>query len=294
MITSFFKPKNPREKDEAAATTPRPKRLREEEASSSISKENKRTATIQTEIEELLSHLNESESECCWKKELDRHFRSSSFLNLAVFVHRERQSNTIYPPAEQTFSALNVCPLDKVKVVIVGQDPYHGPGQAHGLCFSVLKGQQVPPSLKNIYKELNNDPNVEFSIPRHGHLIRWAKQGVLMLNTVLTVRRGQANSHQKKGWEHTTDEILRALDRHCKARGKGVVFLLWGKPAMTKAETVIRSPLHTVIATSHPSPLGATKTSAPFIGSRCFSRCNEALKEKGYDDVIDWMVDGPL
>jgi len=178
-----------------------------------------------------------------WNTELDRHFRSSSFRSLAKFVASERKSHTVYPPLSRTFEALRACPLSKVKVVIVGQDPYHGPGQAHGLCFSVLPGQPVPPSLKNIYKELRQDPEVDFfpsnatttskssssssAMPNHGHLIKWARQGVLLLNTVLTVRKGEANSHKKRGWEAVTDEVLRAVDRTSKARGKGVVFLLW-------------------------------------------------------------------
>jgi uracil-DNA glycosylase len=147
----------------------------------------------------------------------------------------------------------------------VGQDPYHGPGQAHGLCFSVRKGIQVPPSLRNIYKELVEDKSITnfTSKPTHGFLERWAKQGVLMINAVLTVQKGNANSHKKKGWELVTDEIIRAVDRRSKANGKGVVFLLWGKPATTKATTVLggtASSRHTIICTSHPSPLGATKT----------------------------------
>jgi uracil-DNA glycosylase len=183
--------------------------------------------------------------------------------------------------------------LDQVKVVIVGQDPYHGPGQAHGLCFSVRKGIQVPPSLRNIYKELVEDPKIENfqTKPNHGFLERWAKQGVLMINTCLTVRKGDANSHAKKGWEEFTDQVIRCVAR----REKGVVFLLWGKPASTKAQAVIgsSSKKHVIISTSHPSPLGATKTNAPFTGSRCFSKCNDALLKMGHAEV-DWQVDGPL
>lgn len=202
----------------------------------------------------------------------------------------------MYPPAVDTFSALNLTPLDNVKVVIVGQDPYHGPNQAHGLCFSVRKGVYVPPSLKNIYKELLEDKKVSnfTRMPTHGFLERWAKQGVLMINTVLTVRRGEANSHKKKGWEMVTDEIIRAVDRRAKETGKGVVFLLWGNPAAEKAKTALRgTSRHHIICTSHPSPLGARKTKSPFLGSKCFSRANEALKGFGYDE-IDWCVDGDL
>lgn len=209
------------------------------------------------------------------------------------FVSGCRKSHTVFPPPQHTFAALNWTPLDRVKVVIVGQDPYHGPQQAHGLCFSVHKGQRTPPSLRNIYKELLEDPKIENfqSIPQHGYLERWAQQGVLMINAVLTVRKGEANSHQKKGWEELTDQIVRLCGKK-----KGVVFLLWGKPATKKTETAlagVNKSRHTVICTSHPSPLGATKTKSPFTGSRCFSRANEALLAMGHDEV-DWKVDGPL
>jgi uracil-DNA glycosylase len=185
-----------------------------------------------------------------------------------------------------------------VKVVIVGQDPYHGPGQAHGLCFSVRKGIKIPPSLRNIYKELVNDAEVPnfTSMPQHGYLEKWARQGVLMINTVLTVQRGEAHSHKKKGWELVTDEIIRAVDRRSKENGKGVVFLLWGKPATAKATTALSggsASRHTIICTSHPSPLGATKTKSPFMGSQCFSKANAALQKCGYDE-IDWRLDGDL
>jgi uracil-DNA glycosylase len=206
-----------------------------------------------------------------------------------------KSSLKIYPPPLDTFSPLNLTPLDKVKIVIVGQDPYHGPNQAHGLCFSVRTGVKIPPSLRNIYKELVADSQVpEFtSMPTLGFLERWAKQGVLMINTVLTVRQGQANSHQKKGWEEVTDEIIRAVDR---SSSKGIVFLLFGIPSTKKTQMLLQSQsgrAHTVICTSHPSPLGATKTNSPFLGSRCFSQANEALKKLGQEE-IDWRVDGEL
>ena len=176
---------------------------------------------------------------------------------------------TIYPAPEDVLSALNLTPLDKVKVVIVGQDPYHGPGQGHGLAFSVRKGVAIPPSLRNIYKELINDKGVpEFeSRPDHGYLERWARQGVLMINSVLTVRRGEANSHAKKGWEKFTNEVVRAIHQKASNKeGRGLIFLLWGKPASKKAESVLGhvgcGGRHAVICTSHPSPLGATKTNS--------------------------------
>ena len=225
----------------------------------------------------------------------------------------DRKKYTVFPPEEDTFAALNLCPISNTKLVIVGQDPYHGPHQAHGLCFSVRKGVQIPPSLRNIYKELFNDPNIPnfASKPTHGNLERWAKQGVLMINNVFTVKSGQAHSHKKKGWEEFTDEIIRAVARRKKIEGEignddsnknkkkdGLVFLLWGKPATLKAQTALAgagssSSRHHIICTSHPSPLGATKTSTPFMGSQCFSRANEALREMGHNE-IDWNVDGEL
>jgi uracil-DNA glycosylase len=244
-----------------------------------------------------------------WKSELGRHFSGSQFASLAAFVAAERKFRVVYPTPENTWTALNACPLSAVKVVVVGQDPYHGPNQAHGLSFSVARNQAVPPSLKNIYRELRDDPDVPRfdSIPSHGNLMRWAQQGVLMLNAVLTVRSGEPNSHAKRGWEATTDAILRAVVNRRHKDGDGgvhvpVVFLLWGKPALAKAQTVLASGIggpsrqksrHVVICTSHPSPLGATKTSSPFLGSRCFSRCNQALVDMGLEP-IDWNVDGPL
>ncbi len=193
----------------------------------------------------------------------------------------------------------------------MGQDPYHGPDQAHGLCFSVRKGVRTPPSLRNIYKELIDDPLVPnfSSFPSHGNLERWAKQGVLMINTVLSVRQGEPNSHKSKGWELLTDEILRAVDRRAKQRRSdgttgGVVYLLWGKPAADKCQTALGvanlssstggQSHRKICCTSHPSPLGATKTNSPFTGSKCFSKANIALTEFGYERGIDWRVDGDI
>ena len=205
-------------------------------------------------------------------------------------------------------------------MVIVGQDPYHQPSQGHGLSFSVPHNIAIPPSLRNIYKELLNDTEVgEFNMkPSHGNLERWANQGVLLLNNVLTVRRGEAGSHSKRGWEEFTDAVIRAVverdddittkdtDDHNNAdhadnkekSGRGVVFLLWGKPASVKAQTVLskyarKNSKHAIITCSHPSPLGATKTSSPFIGSKCFSRANKELANRGWD-VVDWRVDGEI
>jgi uracil-DNA glycosylase len=203
-----------------------------------------------------------------------------------------RLTKTVYPTQNDTFAALNHTPLSKVKVVVVGQDPYHQPQQGHGLAFSVQKGIKIPPSLRNIYKELKTNFPDEFQVPQHGHLSRWAQQGVLLLNSVLTVQRDKPNSHAKKGWEEFTNEILRIL--HNTPREHGLVLLLWGKPASLKAQTVFQNKNgpHTVIITSHPSPLGATKTNSPFITSQCFRKANEALVKMGATP-IDWNVDEP-
>jgi uracil-DNA glycosylase len=238
-----------------------------------------------------------------WKKALEPYAASSeSFATLQDFLQEEYSyygKDQIYPPPHQIFSALNLCPLDKVKIVILGQDPYHGPNQSTGLAFSVSKQiSKIPPSLRNIFKELDDDLSSSEKPPppeiRHGDLEGWAKQGVLMLNTVLTVRRGQANSHQKKGWEEFTDEIVSILkDRADNSSSgsnssNGMVFLLWGGPASKKAKSIFDSETdHVVITTSHPSPLGATKTASPFLTSECFSRANAALVELG-QDPIDW------
>jgi uracil-DNA glycosylase len=252
-----------------------------------------------SEVEELLSHLHDAHNSTkTWRQALLRHTSGKEFASLAKFVAADRKSHTVFPPLCDVFSALNSTPLQNVKIVIVGQDPYHGPDQAHGLSFSVRKGVNVPASLKNIYKELKNDPNADFpaggNMPNHGYLERWAKQGVLMLNAVLTVRKGLPNSHGKRGWESFSDEIIRILDRESEASNKGLVFLLWGRPASAKAQAILHRggrSKHKIICTSHPSPLGATKTNAPFLGSKCFSRANEALKELGMEP-IDWNVDG--
>ena len=228
----------------------------------------------------LLSSL----SEPGWKQLVSEEMQDNdSFRDLAEFLQHEVASGeTVFPPHNDLFSALNLCPLDEVKVVVVGQDPYHGPGQGHGLAFSVKQGVPPPPSLKNIFKEAMED--VGINAPPHGNLEHWAKQGVLLLNSVLTVRQGDANSHAGKGWEQFTDFII----QHLNSEKEGLVFLLFGNPAQKKASSVDDSK-HILIRTSHPSPLGARKTASPFLGSKCFSRCNEALEERG-KDPIDWSV----
>ncbi|GKY93156.1 uracil DNA glycosylase [Mayamaea pseudoterrestris] len=234
-------------------------------------------------------------TEPSWRAELDAHFLNNPSLQiLSNYIAKERQQHIIFPPAHETFTALNLCPLHKIKVVIVGQDPYHGLHQAHGLAFSVGRTEKIPPSLRNIYKELLSDHQID-SMPQHGHLERWAKQGVLLLNATLTVRSGMPNSHAKVGWQLVTDRIIQ---RVASQANKRVVFMLWGKPAYeTTVKALSSSKLlqsqHVMIRTSHPSPLGATKTDAPFMGSKCFRRCNEALVEMKHDP-IDWNVNGAL
>jgi len=195
-----------------------------------------------------------------WNNILGAYLNSTEFRNIDNFVQWEQKNHVIYPPSEEIFAALNKCPFDKVKVVIIGQDPYHGQGQGNGLAFSVKKDIKIPPSLLNIFKELVNDQKI--SAPKHGNLDSWANQGVLLLNTVLTVRAGMANSHAGRGWEMFTDEIVRLLN----VQKDGLVFLLWGNQAAAKASSV-DSQRHAVIITSHPSPLGSTKTKSPFTVS---------------------------
>jgi len=218
-----------------------------------------------------------------WKSALSDHMESESFQSLLARIQTDANAGAaVYPPVQDIFSALNLCPIENVKCVIVGQDPYHSPGQGNGLAFSVRKGVKPPPSLRNIFKEAIDDIGID--VPKHGSLEGWARQGVLLLNTVLTVRRGEANSHAKLGWEEFTDEVISLINE----QKEPVVFLLWGGPAAKKAKRVDESK-HIIIRTSHPSPLGATKTASPFISSRCFSRANEALAEAG-KNPIDWNV----
>ena len=198
---------------------------------------------------------------------------------LQRFVAEERSRCTVYPPAPEVFAALHLTPYADTRVVILGQDPYHGPNQAHGLCFSVRRGVAVPPSLANIYKELHTDLGV--AIPRHGNLEAWARQGVLLLNTTLTVRAGQAASHHGKGWELFTDEVLRTVN----GKQQRVVFLLWGAAARRK-KSLIDLSRHVVLESAHPSPLSAHNG---FFGSRPFSRANAALLAAS-QAPIDWSL----
>ena len=205
--------------------------------------------------------------------------KSEYFLQLQRFVEEERATHAVYPIPDHVFAAFEATPYDKVRVLLLGQDPYHGEDQAHGLCFSVQQGVKIPPSLRNMYKELASD--IGCDIPNHGDLSSWAKQGVLMLNTVLTVRAQQANSHRKQGWETFTDAVIRCVN-DSKAT---VAFVLWGSPARKKKK-LIDVDRHVVIESAHPSPLSAHRG---FLGSRPFSKINEALERAGRGQ-IDWTI----
>jgi uracil-DNA glycosylase len=200
------------------------------------------------------------------------------FVELTAFVNEERTRATVYPAESDVYSALKLTPLENVRVVILGQDPYHGPRQAHGLCFSVQRGVAIPPSLRNIFQELRDDLGVP--LPKHGNLEHWAKQGVLLLNATLTVRAGEAGSHQKRGWETFTDRIIEILGD----RNDPLVFVLWGAYARSKKRLI--DPRHTVIESAHPSPLSAHNG---FFGSRPFSKINEALTSSG-SPPIEWSL----
>jgi len=214
-----------------------------------------------------------------WKKALENEFHSLYFSQLKTFLISEKQHNKVYPPGSQIFSAFNFTPFDKVKVVLLGQDPYHGPGQAHGLCFSVPDGVPKPPSLINIFKEINSDLGIP--IPQSGNLEKWAKQGVFLLNAILTVRANQAASHQGKGWETFTDAAIKALSD----QKKGIIFLLWGNYAQEK-QKIIDTSKHYILKTVHPSPLSVQRG---FFGCKHFSKTNQLLREMGKEE-IDWSI----
>ena len=214
-----------------------------------------------------------------WRGELAAELEKPYFARLRRFVDEERRTHEVYPPEEEVFAALDHTPYERVKVMILGQDPYHGPGQAHGLAFSVRPGVTPPPSLRNILRELKDE--LGCPVPDNGDLVPWAKQGVLLLNAVLTVRAGEPNSHQGKGWETFTDAVIRAVS----ARPEPVVFVLWGGYA-AKKETLIDGGRHTVIRSAHPSPLSAKRG---FFGSRPFSKVNAALEKAGRAPV-EWCL----
>lgn len=215
-----------------------------------------------------------------WDEILKGEFDKPYYRQLRAFLKQEYTSRTIYPPMNDIFNALRYTSFENTKVVILGQDPYHEPGQAHGLCFSVKEGTLPPPSLINIYKEIRDDLGID-NPADYGELTGWAKQGVLMLNTVLTVRRGQANSHKGKGWEQFTDRVISELNN----KTVPVVFLLWGANARTKAQ-IITNPIHIKLSCAHPSPLSAYNG---FFGCKHFSKTNEILVRNGLTP-IDWSV----
>jgi uracil-DNA glycosylase len=213
-----------------------------------------------------------------WNTVLADELHQPYFLELQKFVAAEREKNSVFPPAEEVFNAFKYTPYDQVKVLLLGQDPYHDDGQAHGLCFSVRPGVKPPPSLRNIFKEMHDD--VGCKVPNNGYLVSWAEQGVMLLNAVLTVRAHEANSHKDKGWEKFTDAVIQALS----AREKPVIFILWGAYAQKK-EQLIDVGRHRIIKAAHPSPLSQKK----FFGSRPFSTVNGILKEWG-EKPIDWQL----
>ncbi len=210
-----------------------------------------------------------------WKAVLNDEFEKEYFIKLTEFIKQEYRNSTIYPPGSLIFNAFNLCPLNSIKAVIIGQDPYHGPGQAHGLCFSVREGVEFPPSLINIFKEIEMD----LGIPRplSGNLERWASQGVLLLNATLTVRAHQAGSHQRRGWEQFTDRVISVIN----SEKQNIVFFLWGAYAQKKGESIDRAK-HLVLESVHPSPLSAARG---FFGNKHFSKCNDYLVANGIQPV---------
>ena len=215
-----------------------------------------------------------------WAEAIGGEFKKPYYASLYRFIKEEYSTKVIYPPADDIFNAMHLTPLSQVKVLILGQDPYHNQGQAHGLCFSVRPEVDIPPSLENIYKELREDLGCE--IPNNGYLVKWAQQGVLMLNTVLTVRAHQAFSHQGKGWEQFTDAIIREVN----AQKRPIVYMLWGKPAQSKIP-MLNNPEHLILKAPHPSPLSAHRG---FFGCRHFSQANEFLQKNGVEP-IDWQIE---
>ena len=215
-----------------------------------------------------------------WLEALKDEFKKDYYKQLCEKVNEEYRTRLIFPPANDIFNAFHLTPLKDVKVVILGQDPYHGNNQAHGLCFSVKPEVEIPPSLVNIYKELHDD--LGCTIPDHGYLVKWAKQGVLMLNTVLTVRAHQANSHRGIGWEEFTDAAIRVLN----TQDRPIVFILWGRPAQMK-KAMLNNPKHLILEAPHPSPLSSYRG---FFGSRPFSKTNQFLEANGVEP-IDWQID---
>lgn len=210
-----------------------------------------------------------------WKEQLQSEFEKPYFVSLVDFIKQEYSHHIIYPPGKLIFNAFNQCPFNKVKVVLIGQDPYHEPGQAHGLCFSVNDGVMFPPSLNNIFKEIQTDTGTQ--VPQSGNLIRWARQGVLLLNATLTVREHEAGSHQRHGWEEFTDAVIHTVSE----KRENIVFILWGSYAQSKSY-LIDSKKHYILRSAHPSPLSAYRG---FFGNHHFSLTNKYLHSKGIDKI---------
>ncbi|QXR20463.1 uracil-DNA glycosylase [Acinetobacter variabilis] len=232
--------------------------------------------------EQQIAKLNKVQLDDSWKYGLSEFLLSPKMDALKTFLIEEKKADkVIYPPNHLIFNALNTTPLDRVKVVIIGQDPYHGPNQAHGLSFSVQKGVALPPSLRNIFHELHNDLGVK--IPKHGDLTHWAEQGVLLLNAVLTVEAAQPTSHQKRGWEEFTDHIIDVLNE----QREHIVFILWGAYAQRKGQRIDQNK-HLILKAAHPSPLSANR--GGFFGCKVFSKTNNYLKQHGIEP-IDWQLD---
>jgi len=232
--------------------------------------------------EQQIAKLNKVQLDDSWKYGLSEFLLSPKMDALKTFLIEEKKADkVIYPPNHLIFNALNTTPLDRVKVVIIGQDPYHGPNQAHGLSFSVQKGVALPPSLRNIFHELHNDLGVK--IPKHGDLTHWAEQGVLLLNAVLTVEAAQPTSHQKRGWEEFSDHVIDVLNE----QREHIVFILWGAYAQRKGQRIDQNK-HLVLKAAHPSPLSANR--GGFFGCKVFSKTNNYLKQHGIEP-IDWQLD---
>lgn len=215
-----------------------------------------------------------------WEKFIYEEMKKEYFQNMRLFLEKEYKDKEVFPPVNEVFKALDLVSYEDVKVVILGQDPYHGEGEAHGLAFSVKKGIKIPPSLRNIFKELKKE-YPHFEIPKNGELYPWAKEGVLLLNATLTVEKDKANSHNKIGWQFFTDEIIKKLNE----REKPLVFILWGKFAISK-KMLITNPIHLVLESPHPSPLSASRG---FFGNNHFLKVNDFLKSKGIKE-IDWTL----
>ena len=233
-------------------------------------------------MEQQQSQLDKIQLDASWKSALSEFLLSTKMEELKQFLVAEKNADKlIYPPSSLIFNALNTTPLSHVKVVIIGQDPYHGPNQAHGLSFSVQKGLALPPSLRNIFHELNTDLNIPIS--KHGNLTDWATQGVLLLNSVLTVEAGQPTSHQKQGWEDFTDHVIDVLNEQCEH----IVFILWGAYAQRKGQRIDPNK-HLILKAAHPSPLAANR--GGFFGCKVFSKTNNYLKQNGIEP-INWQLD---